>query len=89
MPDFEPYTSALMSYIIRLKYSLHPTNDCFEFPKAPDKGDICKTAYFALKYAAKAALSQSLAYVPMLDELDKIVNDLWPGGDTTWYELVL
>jgi hypothetical protein len=88
-PDFEPHTSIFMSYIIKLKRSLHPTNDCVECPRAPEEKDLCDAAKFALNSAFRAGKTNITAYVPLLDEFDKIMNQLWLGGYGKWYEKTL
>jgi hypothetical protein len=85
MTEFEPYTSVLMSYIIKLKRSLQPPSNPLEWPTYGRDG-LWKAKDFALEYAANAALSHTLAYIPLLDELDKTLSKLWLRDDNTWNE---
>ena len=84
-PEFEPYTSILMSYIIKLKRTLQPPNDPNEWP---DEGrqTLWKAREFALEYALKAENDHALAYIPLLDELDRLLSKLWLRDEDGWIE---
>ena len=89
IPDFEPHKSVFMTYIIRLKRFLYPTNDSLEYPHGPWEGDIPRAVYSALEYAGLAESSGSKDYTLLLDELESTMNHFWSGTRVDWYREVL
>jgi hypothetical protein len=84
-PEFETYTSIPMSYIIKLKRTLHPPNDPYKWPNE-GRQTLWKAREFVLKDALKAENDHALAYIPLLDELDRFLSKPWLRDEDGWVE---
>jgi hypothetical protein len=103
IPDFEPNTWVLMSYITRLRRFISPKFTCTFSENgtaapmtyytgtayATDLSDdhVYETGHRALKYAINAEKAGDKLHIAMIDALDRTIAHLWPAYYATWQSL--